>query len=111
MTEIPEITTAKKMTTVLRYLKLGGEWEHKGHIIVWLDNHVTHTSASEVQYGIHGLAKKGVSIKGDVETPCYMGLGADFNAVVQMIDEIPDGDYLNMVVAVTVKESTIKHRR
>lgn len=107
---MPQVSTVQKMATVLRYLELGGEWEYKGHTIVWLDNYVTNTLPDGTQYGIHGLAKKGVSIKGDVETPCYMGFGADFNVVVQMIDEIPNQDYLGMVASLAIHDSVLKHR-
>jgi len=105
-----EVSTATKLAMVLRYLELGGEWKYKGHTIVWLDNHVTSTLPNGDTYGIHGLARKGVSINGDVETPCYMGLAHDFNAIVQMVDEISEADYVNMVVSVALKESVAERR-
>jgi len=105
---MPDVSVAHKLITVLRYLELGGEWKYQGYTIVWSE---AGTLFDGTKYGIQGLAIKGERIVGNTSMPHYMGASFDFNAVAQMIDEIPLGDYLGMVASVALKEGLVKRRR
>ncbi|MCR6108716.1 hypothetical protein HXA34_20680 [Salipaludibacillus agaradhaerens] len=95
------MTTGHKIGLLMDYLQAGGEVEIDGYTWVWLDNHITGSSTGEngeTQYwGINGLAIKTVRIKGNEESPHYMGQGTlPFQSFVGLANRVKDEEWVGI---------------
>jgi hypothetical protein len=100
----------RKIGLLIDHLQTGGEVQIDGRTWVWLDNHITRTTTDEngekQDWGIDGLAIKGMSINGSTgeEKPHYMGQGSiPIQAFVQLVERLSEEDWLGICAGNALK--------